>query len=203
MSHSLLRLAPLSLSLSLVACVAQDTATEEPITTQESTMATGAVEGTVVAMAPITSGGPASVAAAYRASFGLDGARCATVETDNLTFVTVTFACAGPLATTGSIHLELKSATTLEASADLSIGGTDVNGSLLVTIPAAPGAQGSFDGEISITGPRRTLTADASASWTVNGSCVTYSASGEISAEGPRRSASTTFDVNAKTVCHP
>jgi hypothetical protein len=203
MLTSFLRLAPLSLSLSLVACATDDagSGSAEPISSQESAMTHQAVEGTVIAMAPITSNNPATIAAAYRASFGAGGASCATVATDDLTFVTVTFACTGALATTGSLELRRTSPTTVEATADLAIGGVALDGSLEVTVPVAPSEERTFEGQITITGSRRTLTAGAAASWTSNGDCVTYSATGNVLAEGPRGSASAAFEVDAKTVC--
>lgn len=208
MSRSMLRLAslPLSLSLtaslaaSLAACATQDDDTG-PISAQESAATTEAVEGVVVAMAPATSGSPSSVAAAYRATYGTGGAACATVATDDLTYVTITFSCTGPLATTGSIHLQLTSPTQLEATADLAIGGVSIDGALQLAVPLDPSAARSFQGEITIAGPRRMLTADTTASWTSSGACVTYSASGSVAASGPARAGSATFDVTSRTVC--
>jgi hypothetical protein len=201
MSHTLLRIASVSLSLSLVACAAQESGSDDAVTAQESAATTQAVEGMVVAMAPADRGGPAAVAAAYHASFGADGLRCATIATDNLTFVDVTFACTGPLATTGTIRLELTSPTTFAATADLTVGGVEIAASLDLSVPLAPSAEGSFDGELVIAGPRRMLTADAHASWVVNGACVTYSSEGSIEAQGPAGSGSATFEVDARTVC--
>jgi outer membrane lipoprotein SlyB len=197
----LLRLAPLSLSLSLVACATDDAGSAEPISSQEAAMTQQAVEGAVVAMAPATSNNLATIAAAYRASFTIGGASCATVATDDLTFVTVTFACGGALATTGSIDLRLASPTTLEATADLTIGGVSLDGSLELTVPLAPSAERTFEGQLTITGSQRTLTVDAAASWIRDNGCVTYSAAGNVVAEGPRGSASATFEVDGKTVC--
>jgi hypothetical protein len=206
MSLSLLRFVSLSLTLSLplVACVASDddASSSEPISAQESAVATGAVEGAVVAMAPIASTSPASIAASYRAAFGAGAASCATVATDNLTYVTVTFACTGVLATTGSVHLQLTSPTTLEAMANLTVGGVEIDGELQLSVPASPSSQRTFEGSLSIVGPRRMLTADASASWIVNGSCLTYSASGNVAAEGPVGKGSSTFEVTSRTICH-
>lgn len=204
MSLSLLRLAYAPLfSLSLVACVAEDdgAGSAEPISSQESALTEQAVEGTVLAMAPITSGSPAVVAAAYQASFGTGGLSCATVASDDLTYVTVTFACTGALATTGSVHLQLVSPTKLEATADLTIGGVAIDGSLSVTVPIDPAAERTFEGEISIEGSRRSLTAEAMASWKATGDCVTYDASGSIAAEGPHGSAAGSFEISGKTVC--
>jgi hypothetical protein len=192
----------LPLSLSITACATDDEPTGEPISSQESAMTQQAVEGTVVAMAPITSTSPTVIAASFRQSFGLGGFGCATVATDDLSFVTVTFTCTGLLSTTGTLHVERVSPTTLEATAELTVGGVSLDGALTVTIPATPGAERSLDAELTIVGPRRTLAAEAAASWTQAGSCVTYSASGSVAAEGPRRSAEATFGVDGKTVCH-
>ncbi len=201
MSNSSLSLASLSLSLSLVACASDGSGSTEPISSQEAAMTNQAVEGAVIAMAPVTSNNLATIAAAYRASFSTGGASCATVATDNLTFVTVTFACTGALATTGSIDLRLTSPTTFEAAAALTIGGVSIDGTLEVTVPPAPSEERTFEGQLTITGARRTLTADAAASWTASGECVTYSAAGDVVAEGPRGSASAGFEIDAKTVC--
>jgi hypothetical protein len=206
MMNTLLRLAPLSLSLSLVACAAQgaqgaESGSSEPITGQESAATTAAVEGVVVAMAPITSGSPATVAASYRAIFGTGAAGCATIATDDLTFVTVTLACTGPLTASGEIQLALTSPTTFDATVDLKIGGVAIDGSLTVTAPLLPAAEGTLEGELVIDGPRRTLTAEAHASWVKAGECLTYSSSGSVTAEGLARSASATFAVDARTVC--
>ncbi len=203
MSHSLLRLVTLPLSLSLVACLAQESDPGEPISSQESALTEQAVEGMIVAMAPATSGNAATIAAEFSASFGTGGASCATVETDDLTFVTVTFACPGPLATTGSIHLQLASPAKLEATADLTINGVKLDAALELSASATTTGQGSFDGEISIEGTRRTLVADVSATWTRTDTCVTYSAAGSVTAEGPRGNASATLDVDGRTICQP
>ena len=205
MSISMLRLVSLSASLcaslSLVGCATEDSG--EPITTQESAMASSAVEGMVMAMAPASGGNVVTIAAAYRASFGTGGLSCATVATDDLSYVTVTFACQGLLATSGTLRVELESPTQLKATADLTIGELSIDGSALLNVPVNPSAERTLEAELSIDGPRRTLTAEAEASWTANGSCVTYSSSGSVEAEGPRGSASGSFEVNARTVCRP
>lgn len=201
MSLSSLRLVSLALALplSLVACTDEDRA-EDPITTQESAMATSAMEGVVVTMAPITSTSPALIAASFKQSFG-GVVSCATVATDDTTFVDVTFSCTGLLATTGTLHIERVSPTKLEATADLKVGEIEISGSVALTLPALPGGTRTLDAEISIAGPRRMLAAEASASWVTNGSCVTYSASGNITAEGPRGSGEATLEVDDRTVC--
>src|SRR5689334_3861123 len=129
MSLSMLRLVSLSLALPFAACVTDDasSSSSDPISKEESAVTTQAVEGTVVAMAPVTSTSPATIAAAYKAAFTAGVASCATVATDNLTYVNVTFACTGPLATSGSIHLQLTSPTTIEATSDLMIGGVAID----------------------------------------------------------------------------
>jgi hypothetical protein len=202
MSLSSLRLASfaLALPLSLVACTDDDGA-KDPISTQESALGTSAVEGVVVAMAPITSTSPALIAASFRQSFG-GMVSCAAVATDDVSFVTVTFSCTGLLAMTGTLHIERVSPTQLEATADLKVGEIEIEGSVAMTLPALPDSTRTLDAELSIVGPRRMLAAEATASWVTNGSCVTYSASGSIAAEGPRGSGEATLEVDDRTVCH-
>jgi hypothetical protein len=199
MSISLLRFAVLPLTLSLVAC-ADDPA--EPLSAADSAATAAAMEGMVVSISPITGGDLASIAASFQASFGLGGLSCATVATDDATFVTVSFDCSGLLATSGMLHVELASPTSFEATAELTIGGLEVNGAVLVNVPADPNAARTFEGSVSIETPNRTLTADAEASWRKTGSCVTYSASGEVVAEGPNGRAEGTVEVDEHTVCH-
>lgn len=197
MSISMLRLAPLSLSLSLAACIADEAGSAEPVSAQEAAVTSQAMEGVVVTMAPITSNNVLAIAASYRLSFQAGGASCATVASDDLTFVTVTFACAGPLATSGTIHLELTSPTTFEATTDLTIGGVAIDGALEVSVPVSPAAPRTLDADLSIAGPRRALTAEGMASWSVTGACLTYSSSGSITAG----SAAGSFEVDGRTVC--
>jgi hypothetical protein len=199
MSISLLRLAVLPLSLSLVACADEPA---EPLSAAEAATTTAAVEGMVVTISPITGTDLAAIAASFQASFGLGGLSCATVATNDTTFVDVTFDCNGLLATSGTLHVERTSATSLEATADLTIGGVAIDGALVVNVPASPTAERTFAGSLTIETPNRTLAADAEASWRKTGSCVTYSASAEVLAEGPRGRAEGTIEVDDHTVCH-
>jgi hypothetical protein len=201
MSISMLRLLSLSASLSLVACATEDSG--EPITAQESALASSAMEGMVMTMAPASGGTVVSIAASYRATFGTGGLSCATVATDDVSYVTVSFACQGLFATTGSLRVELESPTKLKATADLTIGDVSIDGSAELTVPTNPSAERTLEASFSIDGPRRALSAEAEASWTASGKCVTYSSSGSVDAEGPRGSASGSFEVNARTVCRP
>jgi hypothetical protein len=194
---SLLRLAPFALGL--VAC-ANNQPTGEPISSAESAAATAAVESTVMAVAPVTSTDAASIAASYMAAYpqalAADGS-CVTIETNNLTFVKVTFACTGPFATTGTLEITITSPTTVEATADLTTVNTTINGSLLLTIPASQSAARTLDGDLVIAGPKRELDANATASWVVSGNCVTYSASGNVTVG----SASKSYQISNKTAC--
>jgi hypothetical protein len=199
MSLSLLRLAVLPLSLSLVACADEPA---EPLSAAESAATTAAVEGMVVAISPITGTDLTSIAASFQASFGLGGLSCATVATNDTTFVDVTFNCTGLLSTSGALHIERVSPTSLEATAALTIGGIAINGALLVTVPASPTAERTFEGSLSIETPNRMLAAEAEASWRRVGPCVTYSASGNVVAEGPRGRAEGTIEIDDHTVCH-
>lgn len=196
----MLRLAPFAVPVALVACASRSEPAE-PISTAESAVTTASVESTVVAMSPITSADAATIAASYQAMYpqlnGVDGGSCATVETDNRTFVRVTFACSGPLATTGELMLAITSLTTVEATANLTIGQTAIDGSVVVTIPASASTPRTLEGDLVIAGPERELDASASASWLVNGTCVTYSASGSVSVG----TASKTFEITNRTAC--
>ena len=199
MSHSSLRFAALPLTFSLVACASEPA---EPLSAVESAATAAAVEGMVVAISPLTGGDLGAIAASFQASFGLGGLSCATVVTDDTTFVDVSFNCIGLLSTTGSLRVELVTPSKFEATAELTIGGIEVNGALVVSIPSNPGAARSFEGNLSIETPNRLLTADAEASWTRTGRCVTYSASANVLAEGPRGRAAGSIELDEHTVCH-
>jgi hypothetical protein len=200
---SSMRLAPLlALSTSLVACATQGEE-EEPVTLAEQNATTSAVEQTVSAMSPITSVNAQSIASAYQMAYSLrnaaDGGSCATVETNGLTFVQVTFACTQQLLPiTGTLRLEITSTTTVEATADLKVANTDVDGHAKLTVPANAMAPRTLEANLVIAGPQRELSADADASWVVNGNCLTLNATGMTSVGAASRS----WQITNKTICH-
>jgi hypothetical protein len=177
-------------SVLLAACATDST--NEPVSQQEAAITEQAVEDTVVTVSIASTSDLASLAASYRLN------PCASVETNNTTFVTVTYAsCPGRLATTGTIHFELSSLQAMAATIDLTMGGVAIDGELAITLPIDPSKQRTFDGELVITGPRRELTVDATASWLVNGSCVTFDASGMVTASANQSS----WEIIARTAC--
>jgi hypothetical protein len=193
-----------SVSLALAAC-ANSPEEEEPVTAAEAAVTQSAVESTVLAFAPITSTDAATIAAQYQMQYGdalhgatnLDGS-CATVETNNLTFVQVTFACTGIFATTGTLRLEITSPTTVRATADLMIRSTKIDGVATLTVPAMSSAPRTLEADLVIDGPNRELTSSADASWVVIGKCVTLNANGTTSVGTASRS----WQIANKTVCH-
>lgn len=197
---SMLRLAPFVL---FVACTQPGTSPNpEPISPAETAAATSAVESAIVAISPINSTNAASIAASFQAMYpqvaAADGGSCVTIETNNLTFVTVTFACQGLFATTGTLHVEITSLTTVEAVADLTIGNVAIDGSVTLTVPASSTSPRTLDGDLVIAGPNRELVASANADWLVTGKCVTFNASGSVAVG----SASKSFQITNRTACH-
>ena len=195
----LTRLAPIAF---IAACNGGSAKPAEPVSPAEEAVATGAVEGTVVALAPINSTNVTTIAAQYQTDYkfrqAADGGSCATVETNGVTYVQVTFACTGPLATTGTLRIEITSPTTVEATADLMIANTKIDGMAKLTIPASATTPRTYEADLVIQGPQRELDASADASWLVNGNCVTWSANGTVSVGA----ASKSFAITNKTSCH-
>jgi hypothetical protein len=177
-------------SVLLAACATDSTS--EPVSEQEAAITEQAVEDTVVTVSIASTGDLASLAASFQLN------SCATVETNNTTFVTVTFAsCPGRLATAGTIHFERTSLQAMSATIDLAVGGVAIAGELALALPLDASKPRTFDGQLVIEGPRRELTVDAAASWVVQGSCVTFDASGMVAASSHQRS----WEIIARTAC--
>jgi hypothetical protein len=196
------RLVALAIPFALTACLGRRGDDAEPISAIESAAMSAATESTIVALSPITSANASAIAAAYAQAYpqptGADGGSCATIETDNLTFVKVTFACQGIFQTTGTLQLAITSPTSIETTSDLTIGSVKIDGVHTLNVPADPAATRTFEGQLSIMGPNRELDSESQASWTVAGNCVTFSASGSVSVGA----ASGSFTIANKTVCH-
>jgi hypothetical protein len=195
----MLRLATAMLAIPLAIACNRTGSGDDNISDAETAATTAAVESTVVALSPVTSTDPQQIVAAYTSQYTQDLAlaSCATVETDNRTFVKVTFACTGPLQTTGTLELAITSLSTVEATAALTIGAVAIDGSLVLTVPASAAEPRTLEGSLVIAGPRRELEADASAEWLVSGNCVTFSASGTVAVG----EASKGFAITNRTAC--
>jgi hypothetical protein len=135
-----------------------------------------------------------------RLAAGFADAACLTVATDGATYVDLTFdACTGPggrLVVDGALHADLSietracgpaqcpSAIVYAVSTDgLSVNATTIDGAWQVRDPLAAGPS-EWDGSLSIQGPRGSFTSASSASFTVDGACVTYSYDATMT--GPR-----------------
>lgn len=192
-------LTSLALSFSLVGCASDESENTEPVTAAESAVAHGAVEGMVRVMSPVANVNLVAIAASYQSSFLQGGLSCAATALQGTTVLEVTFDCDGLLATTGSLRLEQTSATSFEATADLTIGEVVIDGSLALSAPAT--GPRTLDVSLDIEGGQRSLSIAADASWVPAGPCVTYSASGDIAASGPNGSGAASIDVNSKLLC--
>jgi hypothetical protein len=180
--------APLA-TLLFAACASEQPA--EPVTEAEAAVTSQAVEDTIVTVSAMNTTDLRLVAAGYRSD-------CAVVETDDLTFVMVTYTCTGPLATHGTIRLELTAPQTVVSTGELAIGGVAIDGSATLTIPADPTKPRTFDGQLTVTGPRRELDAEAHATWIPSGnSCVTINGQGATSVGA----ASRTWVITNATAC--
>jgi hypothetical protein len=195
------RLALLAIPFALTACLGRRGDDGDEITATESAAMSAATESTVVALSPITSANASAIAAAYTQAYpqpmGADGGSCVTIETDNLTFVKATFACQGPFATTGTLQLAITSPTSVESTSDLTIGSVKIDGVHTLNVPTDPAQPRTFEGQLSIMGPRRELDSESQASWVVTGKCVTFSASGSVTVGA----ASKSFSITNKTAC--
>ena len=182
------RFAPLAMLL-FTACATEQSA--EPVTAAEAAVTSQAVQDTIVTMSATSSADLGVAAASYR---GLD---CAVVETDNLTFLMVTYNCTGPFATHGTLRLELTAPQTVQSTVDLTIGNVKIDGSATLEIPIDQTKPRTFDAQLTVAGPRRELDTEAHATFTVSGPCATINAQGSTSVGAAAR----TWTITNATAC--
>jgi hypothetical protein len=184
----MIRFTPLT-TLLFAACATEEPA--EPVTEAEAAVTSQAVEDTIVEMSATSSTDLAITAAAYRAI------ACAVVETDDLTFVEVTYNCTGPFAAHGTIRLERTAPTTLVSTVELAFGGVSIDGSATLTLPVDAAKPRTFDAQLTVTGPRRELETEVHATWTRSGPCATINASGTTSVGSAARA----WTITNATAC--
>lgn len=166
-----------SLSLLIPACGAVEAENADDIAVAEeaSTGTEGSAELMLVA----------DFTAEIAASGGdLELPACVTVDTDGLTYFDVTFTdCTlhGHLFVNGSVRaergVEAGGVMVYDLTAtDITIGTASFTGAWELRVPLSSGAARAFAGTSTTVGPRgRTVTTEASAEWTTDGACVTYS----------------------------
>jgi hypothetical protein len=169
-------------------------ATEPPpeqLSAEESEVLTGAVEDTVETLSAIGTTDFGINAAVFR------GLRCATVETDRRTFLTVTLDCKRPFDITGTVHFERSSPEQLISITDLIVRRTSIDSATTLVVPNDPTQPRTFDGALIVSGPRRVLDAVVSASWVVSGRCVILNADVFVS----RNSVERALTITDRRIC--
>ena len=146
---------------------------------------------------------PAAIRAALAERIA-NALECVTIDTDRATYVTATFAgCAGPLAPSGTIHLEASlqaspPATIFDLAIDMIVRGASIDGAWQVVVPLDETAARTFAGDLHVVGAAGQEASFASSgSWLRSGGCVTYSAH----AEGQSPRGSFVKDVTDQTRC--
>jgi hypothetical protein len=140
---------------------------------------------------------------------------CATITTDAATYVDIAFEdCTGPLGL-WTLDGTLRAEVTLETEAcgagqcltaivytvdagDLTVNQTTFSGTWQVRDPLALGAEHTWNGELDIEGPQRSVHATSSASFSVTGVCVTTSLDAEVTGS---RGGSITVSADEVTRC--
>ncbi len=131
---------------------------------------------------------------------------CVAFDTDGLTFVEVSFdeclLADGHLLVDGAIRADVSatlSAITFAATTtDLRVGPAVITGAWDITDPFADGAPSTWSGATTIVGDGgRSVALTSSASWTVDGTCVTASFDGAID----RAIGTSTVEVDGVSRC--
>lgn len=168
--------------------------------TAEATYATTLIVADASAYASVSAAdAPAQLIAAVQARLeaGLTLPACATIATDDRTYVEVTFAdCAGPRGlhgVSGTIRAEVAIEPTAcgplscvgallyeLSTTGLTLNGTTFSGTWSWRDPVAAGVASTWSGELSIAGPRRTIESSSSASVLVTDGCVSYDLDAEV-----------------------
>lgn len=142
----------------------------EPLTEEETALLTRSVEDTAEMLSEVNTTDFGVTALSYRRI------KCADVETDRLTFLTVTFSCTIPFKISGTIEFEKSTPEQLTSITDLMVGKTAIDSATTLVVPADPKAPRTFDGALIVDGPRRQLSRIVSASWVETGKCIVLDA---------------------------
>lgn len=183
------RTASLLTVLVAAACSADPPA--EPLSAAESEVVTNAVSDTVEMVSVVGSTNIAVTAFTHRLI------PCATVDTDNRTFVTVTYACTKPFAIEGTVHFERSTPEQLITVTDLLVNKVSIDSATTLVVPADPTARRTFDGAMVIAGPTRELDSVISASWVVSGRCIILDAAGFVLLNSVEHA----FTITGKRIC--
>jgi hypothetical protein len=161
------------------------------LSAEESAVVTKAVEDTVEMLSLVNTTNLAVTALTFRLI------PCATVETDQRTFVTVTYACTAPLKIEGTVHFEKSTPEQLISITDLMINNVSVDSATTLVIPTSPTQPRTFDGALVVVGPTRELDSVVSASWVISGRCMILDAAGFVSIN----SADHSWTITGKRIC--
>jgi hypothetical protein len=183
------RIASLLTVVVAAACTAEPPA--EPLSAAESEVMTSAVSDTVEMVSLVGSTNIAVTALTHRLI------PCATVDSDNRTFVTVTYACTRPFAIEGTIHFEKSTPEQLITVSDLLVNKVSIDSATTLVVPTDPTARRTFDGALVVVGPTRELDAVVSASWVVSGRCMVLDAAGFVLLNSVEHA----FTITGKRIC--
>lgn len=182
--------------------------------TTEATYATSliAVDASAYASARVADAPAALIAAVEeRLADGLTAPACATIATDQRTYVEVTFtSCVGPRGLrglSGALRAEITveptpcgpfecvGAITYQVSTSgLTLNGTTFAGTWSWRDPVAAEQPSTWSGDLTISGPRRTLQSTSSATVAIADGCATYDLTAEVTT-GARTLTVTATDV--------
>ena len=175
-------------ALALAGCVADEqSADDEDVEVAEQAMTSNEGAGEITAFSAVFAEHADLSAAGSQLESHVEDAECVTVEGDEGSATFVFDGCVGRrgfVSITGTLEVEVRadgSIVTYDFSSDeLYLNRVEIAGAWQVVVDEESGTR-TWDGGMTMTGPHgHQVETSTSASWLVEGECVTYSASSEI-----------------------
>ena len=167
-------------------------ATDEPLSEEETALTRRAVENAVEAVSEVTTMDLSLNATRFRRL------RCATVDTDRRTYLTVTYDCTRPFAIEGTVHYERATPEIFNTIVDLTVETKKIDSVASLFIPRDRTQARTYDGVLVVDGPTRDLEVLSHASWVHDGRCIVLDAVGSVTLNG---TTTRMWDFTGKRIC--
>lgn len=180
-------------SVLVMACATEpaDPESLSPPTEEELTSARAGAEEIVSTVAEVELADLSDIADRHRHM------SCVTVDTDHMTFTTITYACTRPFVKQGTVHFERPAPGLLVTVVDLLVRRTTIDSAATLYIPPDRTQPRTYDGALVVVSPHRELESAVSATWVPDGRCFLLNATGSITVNGHHRD----WTIVDKRVC--